>query len=226
MRKFFKPWVTKALLVIVFVGLSTLLAAGYISHRIVTESNDFRLSDNSEIPVAQAALVLGARVYEGGGLSITLADRMDAGIELYKSRKVDKLLLSGDHRADHYDETNAMKNYALKHGVPAEDIFLDHAGFRTYDSLYRARDVFGIEKLIVVTQEFHLDRAIYTGRMLGLDVYGLACDRRVYYNHRYNKLREFLARSKAFIDIHILSKKPHFLGPKVDITGDGRQTHD
>jgi len=122
------------------------------------------VSSIEEAPAADAAIVLGAKVFKSGALSQVLADRMDTGIELYQKGKVKKLLLTGDHGQTSYDEVNAMRRYALERGVPDEDIFMDHAGFSTYDSMYRARDVFMVRKAIIVTQEFHLSRALFIAR--------------------------------------------------------------
>ncbi len=180
-----------------------------------------------DCPPKKAALVLGARVYENGRLCPILEDRVKVGIELYKSGKVEKILFSGDHGSPHYDEVNAMKNYAQAEEVAVDDIFLDHAGFCTYDSLYRAKEVFGLQSLLVVTQQFHLDRSIYIGRKLGIEVIGIPADKRIYYGHKINSLRELLARSKAFINIHFFHPKPKFPNsPKINIAGSGSQTHD
>ena len=112
-------------------------------------------------------IVLGAFVYEDGTLCPMLADRMDTAITLYKNGTAPKLLLTGDHGGEDYDEVDAMKNYALEKGVPKEDIFLDHAGFSTYDSILRAKEVFGAKNAVVVTQKFHLDRALYIAKKNG-----------------------------------------------------------
>ncbi len=177
------------------------------------------------VPRKPVAIVFGARVW-GSRPSHILEDRLDAGIELYRSGKVGKLILSGDHGRKAYDEVNAMREYAERRGVRPEDLFLDHAGFRTYATLYRARDVFGVRAAVLVTNEFHLPRAIYTGRRLGLDVVGLASDARVYRGRVYNDCREFLARTLAWVQVNVTRPQPKYLGPRIDITGDGRVTHD
>jgi len=121
-----------------------------------------------------------------------------------------------------------MRRYVLREGVPAEDVFMDHAGFDTYDSIYRARDVFGVEGVVIVTQAFHLPRAVYTARALGLDAVGLVADRRPYALRVrvWLALRESLSRVKALLEIHVLHARPRFLGPRIPITGDGRRTVD
>ncbi|MBD3307129.1 hypothetical protein GF339_11945 [candidate division KSB3 bacterium] len=180
------------------------------------------------VPKAYTALILGAKVFSSGRLSHMLEDRVLTGLELYQQGKVQKLLLSGDHGQVEYDEVNAMREYLLDRGVPPQDIFMDHAGFRTYESMYRARDVFQVQDVVIVTQEFHLARSVYTARALGLEAYGLVADRRPYTpaSQMKSDLREILARVKAFLDVEILRPTPTYLGEAIPITGDGRKTLD
>jgi len=180
----------------------------------------------AELPPCQVAIVLGAGVRADGTPSAVLEDRLRTGLELYQSGRVRKLLLSGDHGRITYDEANAMRRYALAAGLPRQDVFLDHAGFRTYDTMYRARDVFLVRDAIIVTQRFHLARAVYTARGLGLQAWGCAADRRRYATARRNTVREWLARAKAVLDLHLLRTRPRYLGPEIPITGDGRATWD
>lgn len=171
-------------------------------------------------------LVLGCLVHPDGTPSLMLSDRVHCGVELYKSTKT-KLLLSGDHGKKQYNEVKTMQSICSKMGVPAQDIFLDHAGFSTYESAVRAKDVFGCKKVLVVTQDFHLDRAIFTLRSLGISAYGVAADQSNYGTSLpIAQSREILARSKSFIVDGFLHPAPTFLGPKIDIHGDGRMTHD
>ncbi len=172
-----------------------------------------------------AAVILGAKILKNGFPSQVLADRLDAGIELYKSGKVKKLLMTGDHGQVTYDEVNGMRRYAISKGVPEQDIFMDHAGFSTYDSMYRARDIFLIKKAVIVTQEFHLPRALYIARSLGLEVDGVIADKREYVGESYLNFREVFARTKAVAQVAI-SMKPKYLGPAISISGDGRSTND
>ena len=176
-------------------------------------------------PQADAAIVLGAMVFQNGGLSDVLADRVDTGIELYKQGKVKKILMSGDHGQVTYDEVNAMRKYAIDHGVPEADVFMDHAGFATYDSMYRARDVFMVDNAIIVTHDFHLPRALFIAREMGIKASGVSSDKRQYRNIGYLYLREILARTKAVAQVS-LGMKPKFLGPAIPISGDGRATKD
>ncbi len=177
-----------------------------------------------DAPSAQVAIVLGARVGPGDRPSPMLADRLETGVQLYRLGKVRKLLLSGDHGDVSYDEVNAMRRYVLERGVPAEDVFMDHAGFSTFDTMYRARHVFRVTNALVVTQEFHLARAVYTGQALGLDAAGVSADRRPYAGTNRLRLREWFARCKAFAQLHLLRSEPRALGPEIPITGDGTTT--
>lgn len=174
---------------------------------------------------AQAALVLGAYVFPDGGVSGILRDRLETALELYRSKKVQKILVSGDHGAEDYDEVNAMRRFLERRGVPPGDIFMDHAGFDTYDSLFRARDVFQAHSVVVVTQDFHLPRAMYIASCLKLQAEGVRSDLSRYPSENYLRFRETGARIKAFADL-LLARKPVFLGPLIPITGDGRRTHD
>lgn len=180
----------------------------------------------TQVEAAETAIVLGARVYSSGNPSPMLADRLDTAIDLYHNGKVSKLLLTGDHGQKSYDEVNAMRQYTEDQGVPPEDIFLDHAGFSTYDSMYRARDIFQVKSAVVITQRFHLPRAVFTANQMGIEAAGLVADRHTYPGEAYYELREILARNKAFLQLFILKSSPKYLGPVIPITGDGRSTWD
>ncbi len=175
---------------------------------------------------AQTAIVLGAGVYAGGALSAVLRDRVDCGIELYKLGKVDTLLMSGDHGYKDYDEVNAMREYAVQHGVPNEKIFMDHAGFNTYDSMARARQVFEVDSAVVVTNRFHLARAIFLARHAGIKAQGVVADQVAYAEADWYEQREFMARCKAFLNCYLLHPPPTLGGPPIPITGDARLSHD
>jgi len=213
--------------IILIISLGVIFLALYANYQINRSTSRYCFNNFHQLPDVKIALVLGAKVYPDQTLSLILADRVDKGIELYQSGKVEKLIFSGAHnKQENYDEVNAMKQYALNKGVPGKDILLDHAGFRTYDSLYRAKVVFLLKRLVVVTQKFHLNRAVYTGRKLGLTVYGISSDQRIYLNHWGNKGREFLARTKAFFELHFYSQSPRYLGQIIDTIDDVRQSHD
>jgi vancomycin permeability regulator SanA len=166
-----------------------------------------------EVPPRRVAIVFGAAVYPGGQLSHVLDDRVQTSVELYQAGKVQKLLMTGDNSRTEYNEPVAMKSEAIRRGVPEEDVILDYAGFRTYDSCYRARDIFGLREGVLVTQRFHLPRALYTARKLGLDVVGLAADRRPYVKRWQFAVREQLALLLAWWELNVTRPRPHFLGP-------------
>lgn len=161
----------------------------------------------AQAPEAPVAIVFGAG-YWASGLSHALADRMDTAITLYEARKVNKLLLTGDNRFVDYNEPAAMARYAEARGVPSEDLILDYAGRRTYDSCYRAGAIFGVERAILVTQEFHLPRALYTCDRLGLEVVGVKADRRVLLKSQWYEFRELFALARAWLDLNLLKPLP------------------
>jgi SanA protein len=181
-------------------------------------------SDPRQVPHAQAALVLGAQVKPDGTPSDMLFDRVRGAEDLYRAGRVDKLLLSGDHSRADYDEVATMRRMMVADGIPARDIFTDHAGFDTWDSSQRARRVFGVTDAVVVTQRFHMARALYDARHSGLNVTGFAADRRDY-GHVMRKLevREAAARIKAVADV-VTGASPRFLGARIPISGDGRES--
>lgn len=182
------------------------------------------LSEDAVNKDAECIVVLGCGVKSDGTPSDMLEDRLIRGIELYKAGAASKLLMSGDHGSDEYDEVGAMKRYAIEAGVPAEDIFMDHAGFSTYESIYRAKEIFGVKKLIIVTQEYHLYRALYIAQSLGMEAYGVASDYRTYAGQSMRDVRELLARCKDFF-ISILRPKPTYMGDEIPINGNGNVTN-
>ncbi len=177
------------------------------------------------VPRKQAALVLGAKVHEGGRLSDMFRDRVETAIGLYETEKVRKILVSGDHGQQDYDEVNAARDYLLAKGIPSEDIFLDHAGFDTYDSVYRARDVFEAQSVIIVTQAYHLPRALYIAEKLGVDAAGVSTDRNAYGGQETRDFREKLAIVKAWLDV-LINSRPKYLGEPIPLSGDGRRSWD
>lgn len=174
---------------------------------------------------ADCILVLGAGVRPDGTPSLMLRDRLDKGIQLYNAGVAPKLLLSGDNGQTNYDEVNAMKQYVLEMGIPAEDIFLDHAGFSTYESLYRAKAIFQVEKVVVITQKYHLYRSLYIAKQLGLEGFGVHAEGDNYAGQSSRDVREFLAKNKDFFLV-VFKPTPTYLGDKIPITGDGRITFD
>lgn len=205
-----------------FLLLGILMALSFL---IRSSSKPFIYQDAHKIPQAYTGLVLGARVYPSGRPSLILKDRLDAAILLYEQKKITRILLSGDHGQKHYDEVNHMKNYLLNQNIPGKDIFLDHAGFDTYNSLFRAREVFEVKDLIIITQTFHLSRALYIARGLGLTAYGFAADKRLYAKAAAYEIRELAARLKAFLELNFRAA-PRFLGKRIPITGESKASWD
>lgn len=215
--------------VAIVVGLAlALVAVAFVvaANALVKAGARAYILPQGELPACQVAIVLGAGVRPNGSPSAMLEDRLKTGIELYRAGRVRKLLLSGDHGRTTHDEANAMRRYVLAEGLPKEDVFLDHAGFSTYETMYRARDVFLVKDAIVVTQRFHLPRSVYTARRLGLAAWGCEADKRSYLTARRSAVREWLARCKAILELHITRPLPRFLGPSIPITGDGLATWD
>ena len=178
-----------------------------------------------ETKEADCIIVLGAGIV-GGRPSISLANRLDKAIEVYNLGHTKKILVSGDHGESNYDEVNVMRNYLLEKGTPKEDIFMDHAGFSTYDSMHRARSVFKVSKAIVVTQALHLRRALYIGDKMGIDVMGVEAVNSTLKSTAFQSIREYPARVKAYLQCEILHSKPKYLGDVIPITGSGTVTED
>ena len=212
------------LILIVILGLCLLFGIDFYvrsstKDRIISPENASSVSD------ADCILGLGAGIRTDGSPSPMLQDRLNTGIELYQNGAAPKLLMSGDHGRKKYNEVQTMKDIALDQGVPSEDVFMDHAGFSTYDSLYRARDVFQARKVIIVTQKYHLYRALYIARSLGLDAWGVSADTRRYRGQSQRDFREILARDKDFF-VSVFKPLPKYLGDTIPITGNGDLTND
>ncbi|KAJ52655.1 vancomycin permeability regulator SanA [Clostridium tetanomorphum] len=210
---------------IIVIALMGITAISFIDFKVREKGKKY-IVNPKDVPEAEAILVLGAYVKPDGNLCDMLQDRVEVGIDLYKNNKAKKLLFSGDHGQVNYDEVNAMKKVAEKKGVKEEDIFLDHAGFSTYESMYRAKEIFKAKKIIIVTQEYHLMRAVYIARQLGLDAYGVNSDPRNYWGISKYKTREIAARVKDYFNVNIIKSKPKYLGDAIPVNGNGIVTHD
>lgn len=186
--------------------------------QIIEEEKYTELSD------IDCIIILGAGIVEGKP-SHMLEDRLLEGIKLYQNNISNKIIMSGDHGRKEYDEVNVMKNYAIQKGVPSENIFMDHAGFSTYESIYRARDIFKARKVVIVTQKYHLYRALYIANQLGIEAYGVGADPRQYVGRIYREMREILARNKDFIKC-IFKPEPTYLGETIPVNGNGDITND
>ncbi len=169
-------------------------------------------------------LVLGAGLKDKETPSDMLRDRLEIGVCLYKSGFSDRLLMSGDHMYANYNEVAVMKQYAIDAGIASETIFLDHAGISTYDSVYRAKEIFGAKKILIVTQEYHLYRALYIAEALGLEAYGISADLNTYRGQWARDIRELAARTKDFL-LCIVKSEPKYLGASIDLSGDGNVTN-
>jgi SanA protein len=189
---------------------------------IKVDSYPYIHNDIKTIPHTQAAVILGAAILKDGSLSKVLQDRVDTAIVLYKNGSVSNILVTGDNSSLAYNEVNPVRTYLLNNGIPDKDIFLDHAGFDTYSSMYRARDIFLTDSITIVTQSFHLPRAIFIAKWLGINAYGFSADN----GHHYllkNYIRELFANVKALGNVFYI-RKPKYLGEEIPITGDGRNT--
>ncbi len=222
-----EPTIKKHIKRLIFLLLLFIATIFALNQAVVSGSRDNIYSD-SEKPAKgekyDCILVLGASVRSDRKPSQMLKDRLDRGIELYKEGFAPKILMSGDNGQVEYNEVEAMKTYALKHGVPSEDIFLDHAGFSTYESIYRAKEVFAVKSMLIVTQKYHEYRSVYIAKELGLEVKGASC-REVRYNGQLSRdLREILARDKDYF-MCIFKPEPTYLGDVIDIRGNGNKSH-
>ncbi|MCI7570795.1 MAG: YdcF family protein [Clostridiales bacterium] len=220
---------TRRLIVIIIASLlAALFLLFAVINIIVLLSAQSRIVDIEEAKALgsfDCILVLGAGVWRNNRPSHVLEDRLKIGIEAYCAGVSDKLLMSGDHGRNNYDEVNVMKSFAMDCGIPSENIFMDHAGFSTYESMYRARDVFSAHRVLIVTQKFHMYRALYIANALGLEAYGLTSDLREYANATYSQLRESLARVKDFFMV-IFKPLPTYLGEVLPVNGNGNVTND
>lgn len=220
----------KIILIVFFVlVLCGALVFGTVNGIVVGKSKPYILSetDCAELEDADCILVLGCAVWNNETLSPMLRDRVTTGLALYQDGVSEKLLMSGDHGRENYDEVNHMKQFFVDAGVDPEVVFLDHAGFSTYESMYRARDIFGIKKVVIVTQGYHLYRAIYIARALGVEAYGVASDLQDYalYTDVRNAIRESLARIKDF-GVCIVKPEPTYLGDPIPISGSASLSDD
>lgn len=200
------------------LGLALLIAFPFVWRAWVDRSSQAAIYTVDDAPSRRVAIVFGARVYASGRLSAMLLDRVETAVQLYHDGKVEKILMSGDHSAIYYNEPDAMAAYAIERGVPAEDVQPDYAGLRTYDTCYRARAVFGLEEAILVTQRFHLPRAIFTCEQLGIQAVGVAGDRRAYdpRSMAWSEMREVPATFVALVDV-IRRSPPTFLDDPVPL---------
>lgn len=214
-------------LLILFLLAAFAAAAVFVPNAAVKASQAKRIitiEEAAELEKADCILALGCRVYSNGSMSPMLRDRVQLALDVYNTGASSKLLMSGDHGQTDYNEVQAMKDYLIENGVASSDVFMDHAGFSTYDSIYRAKAVFNANRIIIVTHRFHLYRALYIAERLGIEAYGVAAED-LYAGNTRREVREILARDKDLVKC-IFRPEPTFLGDVIDIRGDGDSTND
>jgi len=209
-------------IIVVVLGLIVLGLNFYV--KASTKNQIIENADYSNLEDIDCIIILGAGIW-GNSPSPMLQDRLLQGIDLYKKGISSKIIMSGDHGRKEYDEVNVMKKYAIDNGVPSEDIFMDHAGFSSYESIYRAKEIFGAERIVIVTQKYHLYRALHIANSLGLEAYGVGADQRQYVGAMYREIREILARNKDFVKC-IFKPEPTYLGEAITVSGNGDVTND
>ncbi len=220
--KFAKRTSTAFLILAAVVFLSVIFINAYVK----SSTEDLIISESESLNVRpDCIIVLGAGVRADGSPSPMLQDRLITGIKLYEDGVSDRMIMSGDHTKKGYDEVNIMKKYAIDKGIPSEHIFMDHAGISTYDSIYRAKEIFQADKIIIVTQKYHLYRALHIAERLGVEAYGISADVRAYAGQDLRELREKAARVKDFIKAAV---KPDSKigGEAIPVSGNGDVTND
>ena len=209
---------------LVVLGVTALFSLNAMV-KSATKDNILSVEEASKLQDVDCILVLGCGIHDDGSPSSMLQDRLRRSVELYEAGAASRLLMSGDHGRTGYDEVDAMKSFAVEAGIPSENVFMDHAGFSTYESMVRAKEIFQAEKIIIVTQEYHLYRAMYIGQQMGMEVYGVSSDYRRYRNQDNMNTREVLARAKDVFSC-ICWPEPTYLGETIPIWGDGNLTND
>lgn len=216
MKKMFKYLVC-------FIVISVLVVFG-IDLYVVFSTKDRIVSEYSDLNDIDCILVLGAGVYDGKP-SPMLKDRLDTAVMLFNEGVSEKIIMSGDHMNESHDEVNVMKTYAVEEGIDSSDVFMDHAGISTYDSIYRAKNIFKAKRIVIVTQEYHLYRALYIAESLGLKSYGVSADTVRYSGQFIRDIREILARDKDFVKT-IFKPESKYLGEVIPVSADGNITND
>ena len=206
------------------VGTATLfIINGHV--KASTKDRILTVQKAAELEDVDCIIILGCQVKDDGSLSHMLRDRLMRGLDAYEAGAAPKLLMSGDHGREEYDEVGAMKNYAIENGVPSENVFMDHAGFSTYETVYRAKEIFQADKVIIVTQEYHLYRALYIAEQFGVEAYGVSADLNRYAGQSMRDFREVLARCKDWA-MCIFKPEPTYLGEAIPVSGNGDVTND
>ena len=215
-------------IIIIILSLILLSIVGILTVNfyvvLSTKSRIISIDEAKDLTDVDCILVLGAGVY-GNKPRPMLEDRILTGIELYNNGVSRKIIMSGDHGQEDYDEVNVMKSYAIDEGINSSDIFMDHAGFSTYDSIYRLKEIFEVDKVVIVTQEYHLYRALYIAKELEIEAYGVSANLRDYPGQFKREVREILARDKDLVKV-IFKPSSTYVGETIPVTGDGNITND
>ena len=215
-------------IIIIILSLILLSIVGILTVNfyvvLSTKSRIISIDEAKDLTDVDCILVLGAGVY-GNKPRPMLEDRILTGIELYNNGIAKKIIMSGDHGQEDYDEVNVMKSYAIDEGINSSDIFMDHAGFSTYDSIYRLKEIFEVDKVVIVTQEYHLYRALYIAKELEIEAYGVSANLRDYLGQFKREVREILARDKDLVKV-IFKPSSTYVGETIPVTGDGNITND
>ena len=216
-----KKKIIKYIIIIMLLIIVTLLSTN-IYVKLSTKNRI--IDDYTNLNNIDCILILGAGV-KNNRPSLMLEDRLQKELELYNNSVSNRIIVSGDHGRRDYDEVNIMKEYLNQNNVSSSDIFMDHAGFSTYESIYRAKEIFKTKKIVIVSQEYHLYRALFIADKLGLEAYGVKAEPKEYYGDVYREIREVIARIKDFFKV-IIKPKPTYLGETIPVSGDGDITND
>lgn len=217
-KKVLKFGITFIIILLVIIFLINLYVVQITKKQIITNEEAKSLSN------IDCIIVLGAGIW-GDNPSPMLEDRLNEAISLHKNNVSAKIIMSGDHSRKEYDEVNVMKEYAIEKGVPSDAIFMDHAGFSSYESIYRLKEIFKAQKVVIVTQKYHLYRALYIANQFDIEAYGVNSDQRKYVGATYREIREILARNKDFVQC-IFKPEPTYLGETIPVSGNGDITND
>ena len=217
----YKKIIKRILITVIALAAATAVYAMIINAVIIGRGGEYIITEDELADIAASEkfdciLILGAGIRNDGSPSNMLEDRLKTGMNAYSLGASDIILASGDHSREGYDEVGAMQTYLTENGVNGDAVILDHAGFSTYESLYRAKEIFGVQRVLIITQKYHLYRALYTAEKLGLTAYGVSADLRGYRGEAYRQIREIFARNKDFL-FTIFKPEPTYLGEKIPI---------
>lgn len=204
----------KKIALIFLIGIIAVLSVNFY---VKKETNSLIYKSDEKIPSTNVGIIFGAGI-NGDKPSKYLKDRLDAGIRLYNSKRINKILLSGDNGSDEHDELTVMKTYCYEHGVDTTKIYIDYAGFDTYSTMSRAKTIFKVDNAILVSQQYHLNRAIYIGKNLGIKAVGYSANNGNYKGYNYVRFREYFSIFKSVIDV-LRNREPHFSGTEINING-------